>query len=102
QRETDVVSFRGRRFDLREHVLAIERHDRLAGTSFHILADFQTDLEYFIVDWLQPGFRAGEHLFDITFGRSEIGVRIIDVTAFTFGAFREPPRRVGAESMFSL
>ena len=37
ERQTKVDSRLRRRLDLSEHVIAIERHDRLARTSFRIL-----------------------------------------------------------------
>src|SRR3989442_11385922 len=41
QGEAKIDARLGRRFDLREDMVAIERHDRLARTRFHILADTQ-------------------------------------------------------------
>src|SRR5947209_15823928 len=42
QRQTEVDSRLGRRFDLREDVVALERHDRLARAGLRLLASAQT------------------------------------------------------------
>ena len=44
KRETKIDPRLGRRLDLCEHVIAIERHNRLAGTSLHIFAGGQSEL----------------------------------------------------------
>src|SRR6185369_6697608 len=50
QSQTKVDSRPGRRLDLSEHVIAIERHDRLTGTGFRVLTHCQSQLQQRLTD----------------------------------------------------
>src|SRR2546425_12991734 len=55
------------RFDLREHMIAVQRNNCLARAGFHILAQLQAERQQFIVEGAQAGLWTGEHLLDILF-----------------------------------
>src|SRR5258705_11219373 len=84
QRETDVDSLIGGGFDLREDVVAIERNDGLAGTSFDIFADLQPHLKHRIVDWSQTILSSGEHSFDVAFVSLGVPIGVPHFTALTY------------------
>src|SRR5262245_39224517 len=90
-----------RRLDLRENVLAIERHNRLARADFYVVAHRSPQPQQLIKDWTQLSFRSCILALDILRRRLEVSFRRV-VFALALGALRDPPRAVRAQFVLGL
>src|SRR5438105_3836301 len=102
QRQTKIDARLRRRFDLRENMVAIQRHNRLARTGFGVLAHRDPKLQQRIVKRSQVFLLSRKHFLDVLLSSFEISIRIADFFAFTDGSFSQPPRRIRSQLMLFL
>src|SRR5438874_11777624 len=102
QRQTKIDARLRRRFDLRENMVAIQRHNRLAWTCLGVLAHRDPKLQQRIVKRSQVFLLSRKHFIDVLLGSFQVRVWIADFFAFADGSFSQPPRRVRAQLMLFL
>src|SRR5262249_38532792 len=65
QRQSEVDSSAGRWLDLSETMIAIERHDRLTRTGFHVLSNTEPERQQAVVKRPQPRLTSRVHVLDV-------------------------------------